>query len=103
MFNGKISVKERQTIYIDGSNFNSRKTFTQEIKSAFCFEDSLNIKNWNVMQDCLYGGYGIIDYREEFILIWQNFKKSQHKISEKELREMLDLLQEMDHIDLVFY
>mgnify|MGYP006077167789 FL=1 len=54
------------------------------------------------MQDCLYGGYGIIDYREEIILIWQNFKKSQHKISEKELREMLDLLQEMDHIDLVF-
>jgi len=91
---------KRQIVYIDGRNFNSIKTFGKVIKEAFCLGDDMNVKSLDVINDVLYGGYGILNYEEEFTVVWQNYNKSKLKLKDKDLKLIQDIFESNPFINL---
>lgn len=69
---------ERQTIFIDGSNFHDLETFFDEIDrvltNGLTWETGHNMNAYN---DLLRSGFGVHEYEEPVKIVWINFKESE--------------------------
>lgn len=64
-------------IVIDGNNFSDLEGFYNEIERVFTNNLEWKIgRNLNAFNDILRGGFGVHEYEEPFILVWENIKKS---------------------------
>jgi len=88
--------------YLNGRKIRSLNSFGKELRNTFYFEEHLNLKNLNVINDVLRGGYGILAYNEVFTLIWQKYKTSERFLDKELLEFILEILNENSNITLIF-
>ena len=89
---------------IDGAKFNSEKGFFNYIERHFT--RGLNFKigrNLDAFSDILYGGFGVHDYGEQITIKWKNLNKSRDKLNNRFLGEVLEIIDEQDHITFMKY
>ncbi|HAA54227.1 MAG TPA: hypothetical protein DCE42_05700, partial [Myxococcales bacterium] len=91
-----------QIIYLNGKAFRDWRTFAKELKRVLCLDDSVNVLNANVLNDVLYGGYGILSYRVPYTIVWRNFQRCKKVIPEDVLAEMCALFLDNPYITLVY-
>jgi hypothetical protein len=91
-----------QTIYLNGKRFRCWKTFGKELKSLLFLDDSINVKNPNVISDVLHGGYGILNVGEEYTVVWQHFERSRRVLDEETLRDILEMFANHTNVNLIF-
>jgi len=82
----------KQRIYLNGKSIRSWNTFVIELKEALCLSDTLNLKNPDVVNDVLSGGYGNLAVNEAFILHWQAFGTSKRRTPAREFQQILNAL-----------
>lgn len=61
---------------------------------------SLIQPDWNVLQDVLEGGYGLISYNEKYRVVWQNYSVSKERLSPNDLKKIKDLFEFNPNITL---
>ena len=81
-------------IIIDGDTFCNLAEFYEEVKRKFTSDIDFEIgKNLDAFDDILYGGFGVYDYGEKIIIIWEGSQKSKinfsYEATVKYLKEML--------------
>ena len=94
-------MEKEQTFYLNGQKMRSLLTFGKELRNVFYFEDHLNLKNLNVVNDILRGGFGILNCNENYTIVWQNYKKSELALDVDLLKIILDIFKGNPNITLI--
>lgn len=92
------STKQKE-FTIDGKEFEDLKGFYNAIGTQLT-EDNNWGKNWNALNDILYGGFIKTEYCEPFKLIWKNSVLSEEKLRQ-DYNDIVSLIKEHDHIELI--
>ncbi|MCK0114415.1 barstar family protein [Gelidibacter sp. F63206] len=75
------------------------KGFYREIESKMTFGLNWEIgRNLNAFNDVLYGGFGVHDVDEIYILKWHRSKKSKSDL--KNFDHIIDIIKEHENIEL---
>jgi RNAse (barnase) inhibitor barstar len=96
------SVSHPITVIIDGKNF-------KDLDGFYCEIDRILTKNldWdtghnmNAFNDLLRGGFGVHDYEQPIKLVWRNSLESKTILGEFMFRDLVNLIGEHTHIELV--
>ncbi|GHC65479.1 barstar family protein [Ulvibacter litoralis] len=95
-----IEEKIRKALIIfklNGSKFKNLNEFYESIGQLLVENNDWG-KNWNALNDILYGGFLKTDCEEEFKLIWLNSEYSKAKLTE--FQDIVELISEHKHIIL---
>lgn len=84
---------------IDGNGFEDLNGFYDAIGSKLT-EDNNWGKNWNALNDILYGGFVKTEYYEPFKLIWKNSVLSHQRLGQ-DYKDIVSLIKEHEHIEFV--
>ena len=90
---------EQKEFIIDGKEFEDLKGFYNSIGSQLTESNDWG-KNWNALNDILYGGFVKTEYCEPFKLIWKNSKLSEERLGQDN-KDIVSLIMEHDHIEFV--
>lgn len=82
---------------LNGREFNTTNEFFDTIGELLVENNDWG-KNWDALNDILYGGFIKTDCEEEFKLIWLNSEYS--KINLTDFQKIVDLIKEHEHIKL---
>lgn len=82
---------------IDGNDFYDLNGFYDAI-GVQLVENNEWGKNWNALNDILYGGFVKTVYEEPFKLIWNNSELSKSRL--KDFQDIVDLINKHEHIEL---
>ncbi|SMC87873.1 barstar family protein [Cellulophaga tyrosinoxydans] len=82
---------------LNGKGFNTLNEFFDTIGELLVENNDWG-KNWDALNDILYGGFIKTDCEEEFKLIWLNSEYS--KINLTDFQDIVDLISEHKHITL---
>ncbi|PIA77435.1 Barstar (barnase inhibitor) [Gaetbulibacter sp. 4G1] len=86
-------------IEINGNKFSNIKGFYQEIESKMTFGLSWKIgRNLNAFNDVLYGGFGVHNVDEKYILKWHRSEKSKSEL--KYFDRIIEIIKEHKNIEL---
>ncbi|PHN01722.1 barstar family protein [Flavilitoribacter nigricans] len=86
-------MKLEQVFYLNGRDFRSIPTFVATVREVFGFGAELELDNWDVLEDALEGGYGLLNHQEPFTLVWQNSAVSKRKLRPRNLNAIMDLFE----------
>ncbi|UAY52441.1 barstar family protein [Ferruginibacter albus] len=97
----------RKQVIINGNNFETLEEFYSEMDNVFTKDlDWTTGHNLDAFNDLLRGGFGVYEYKEPILLIWENSAKS--KIDLSSLKEnktiyeiLLSIISEHDHIQFI--
>jgi len=92
------SPKQKEFI-INGKEFEDLKGFYNAIGSQLTENNNWG-KNWNALNDILYGGFIKTEYCEPFKLIWKNSALSEERLGQ-DYKEIVSLIKGHDHIEFV--
>lgn len=92
---------KKNTFYLNGQKIKSLGTLARELRNTFLLGEHLNLKNLDVVNDVLWGGFGVLAYNEAFILVWQNYKTTERFLDKEILEFMLKILNEHSNISLI--
>lgn len=71
----------KQTIIISGNKISSLETFYDEVESKLTKNLDWSIgRNLDAFNDVLRGGFGVYEYEEPILLIWENSNESKEKL-----------------------
>lgn len=88
---------EQKKFEIDGKDFDDLKGFYNSIGNQLVENNEWG-KNWNALNDILYGGFIKTEYGEPFILIWKNLDLSKVKLTD--FKDIVGLIKQHEHIEL---
>jgi RNAse (barnase) inhibitor barstar len=88
---------EQKVFKIDGDNITDLKGFYDAIGNQLVEKNEWG-KNWDALNDILYGGFIKTEYCEPFKIIWLNSKMSKSRL--RDFEDIVKLIKEHDHIDL---
>jgi len=94
-------MKKEQIFYLNGQKVKSLVTFGKELRNIFFFDEKLNLKSLDVINDVLRGGFGTLDYNEKYTVLWQNYKKSELALDPELLDAILHIFNDNPNITLV--
>ncbi len=77
-------------IVIHGGHFSSLGGFYEEASSVLMKNTDWKVGTLDGFNDILYGGYGIIEGKEEFEIIWKESQKSKEDLGFKATREFYE-------------
>lgn len=96
-----IASDKKKTLVINANNFSTLEQFYDEAVAVLTKD--LNWKtghNLDAFNDLLRGGFGVHNYREPIVLIWQNAGKSRMDLSEPTYETLVNIIRGQEHIDL---
>ena len=83
--NEQAPTSTMKTITIDGNNFNDLDTFFDEAEATFTKDLDWRVaKNFDALNDILYGGFGVFESKEVIQLVWKNSEKSKKDLGYSE-------------------
>lgn len=86
-------------IEINGNKFSNMNGFYREEESKMTSELNWEIgRNLNAFNDVLYGGFGVHDVDEKYILKWHRSEKS--KLELKHFDQIIEIIKEHENIEL---
>jgi len=86
-------------IEINGNKFSNMKGFYREVESKMTFGLNWKIgRNLNAFNDVLYGGFGVHDVDEKYILKWYRSEKSKSEL--KYYDQIIEIIKEHENIEL---
>jgi RNAse (barnase) inhibitor barstar len=92
----------KKTVTIEGGRFKNLEDFFKEIDRVLTKDlDFKTGHNMNAFNDILWGGFGVHDYEEPIRLIWDNSVKSRKAIGEPLFNDIVALIQEHEHVELI--
>lgn len=77
-------------IVIHGGHFSSLGGFYEEASSVLMKNTDWKVGTLDGFNDILYGGFGIIEGKEEFEIIWKESQKSKEDLGFKATREFYE-------------
>lgn len=77
-------------IVIHGGHFSSLGGFYEESSSVLMKNTDWKVGTLDGFNDILYGGFGIIEGKEEFEIIWKESQKSKEDLGFKATREFYE-------------
>ncbi|WP_089692556.1 ribonuclease inhibitor [Chryseobacterium culicis] len=80
----------RKVIVIHGGHFSSLGGFYEEASSVLMKNTDWKVGTLDGFNDILYGGFGIIEGKEEFEIIWKESQKSKEDLGFKATREFYE-------------
>ncbi|MBA6154844.1 barstar family protein [Gelidibacter maritimus] len=86
-----------KTFNLNGKEFNNLTEFFETIGQLLVENNDWG-KNWDALNDILYGGFIKTDCEEEFELIWLNSEYSKTNLTD--FQKIVDLIKEHEHIKL---
>ena len=91
----------RKKFVLDGLNFNSLDSFYDEVEKVLTKNLDWKIgRNFNALDDILWGGFGAFEDEEPIDLIWKNSNKSKDDLGYHEtIRELQESLKECNNPD----
>lgn len=98
-------IEAKKTIVINGNNFSTLEGFYSEIDAVLTKNLSWETgHNLNAFNDLLRGGFGVHDYEEPIVILWQNSDKSKAELSalrdgETIYEILINIIREHEHID----
>lgn len=93
---------KQQEFILNGRKISSQHSFFKEITVViFPSFEWKNGHTFDVLEDILKGGYGLIDYQESYIIRWLNFDSSKRKMNKILLDDILDILRSAENIELI--
>jgi hypothetical protein len=94
-------MKKEPIFYLNGKQIRSLHTLGKVLRNTFYFDERLNLKNLNVINDVMRGGFGILNQNEPITLIWQNHKSSERNLDADLYAFLLKIFEENPNINLV--
>ncbi|WP_288438153.1 ribonuclease inhibitor [uncultured Chryseobacterium sp.] len=79
-----------KVIVIHGGHFSSLGGFYEESSSVLMKNTDWKVGTLDGFNDILYGGFGIIEGKEEFEIIWKESQKSKEDLGFKATREFYE-------------
>jgi RNAse (barnase) inhibitor barstar len=92
------SSKVMKEFEIEGNDFGDLNSFFDAIGTQLVEKNEWG-KNWNALNDILYGGFIKTEYEEPFKLIWNNSEVSKSRL--KDFHDIVDLIKKHKHIELI--
>lgn len=86
-----------KTFNLNGTEFNNLNEFF-DVVGKLLVENNKWGKNWDALNDILYGGFLKTNCEEEFKLIWNNSEYSKTNLID--FQKIVDLINEHKHIRL---
>lgn len=77
-------------IVIHGGHFSSLKGFYEEASSVLMKDTDWKVGTLDGFDDILYGGFGVIDGKEEIEIIWKESQKSKENLGFNATREFYE-------------
>mgnify|MGYP000388961864 CR=1 FL=1 len=87
----------KKEFIIDGNDFLDLEGFMNSIGEHLVENNDWG-KNWNALNDILWGGFVKTDYEEPFKLLWLNSNIS--KVNLDVFADLVELIKEHKHIEL---
>ncbi|KAA2223759.1 ribonuclease inhibitor [Chryseobacterium sediminis] len=81
---------KRKMIVIHGGHFSSLEGFYEEASSALMKDTDWKVGTLDGFDDILYGGFGVIDGKEEIEIIWKESQKSKENLGFNATREFYE-------------
>ncbi|WP_184555093.1 ribonuclease inhibitor [Chryseobacterium sediminis] len=81
---------KRKMIVIHGGHFSSLKGFYEEASSVLMKDTDWKVGTLDGFDDILYGGFGVIDGKEEIEIIWKESQKSKENLGFNATREFYE-------------
>lgn len=92
---------QKPVYYLNGKNIRSLHTLGKALRATFYFEDHLNLKNLNVVNDVLRGGFGALKYQEPYTVVWQHYKTTERFLDPELLEALLDSFNDKPYVELI--
>ncbi|MCC3217775.1 ribonuclease inhibitor [Chryseobacterium sp. X308] len=80
----------RKMIVIHGGHFSSLRGFYEEVSSVLMKDTDWKVGTLDGFDDILYGGFGVIEGKEEIEIIWKESEKSKEDLGFKATREFYE-------------
>ena len=94
-------MKKEPIFHLQGNQIRSLHTLGKVLRNTFYFEEQLNLKSLDVINDVMRGGFGILNYNEPITLIWQNHKSRERNLDADLYAFLLRIFEENPNITLV--
>ncbi|UKB81371.1 ribonuclease inhibitor [Chryseobacterium sp. MEBOG07] len=80
----------RKMIVINGGHFSSLGGFYEEISNVLMKDTDWKVGTLDGFDDILYGGFGVIDGKEEIEIVWKESQKSKEDLGFDTTREFYE-------------
>jgi len=86
-------------IEINGNKFSNMKGFYREVESKMTSDLNWKIgRNLDAFNDVLYGGFGVHNIDEKYMLRWHRSEKS--KLDLKYFDQIIEIIRQHDNVEL---
>jgi len=83
---------------INGNKFHAENGFYNHVHKIFTEGLSWKIDNVNTFADILEGGFGKHAFREEIVVTWKKFKKSEERLNPNFLKIILEIIHDQENV-----
>ena len=91
---------DKKTITINGKNFFDLESFYDEMDNLLTNDLSWQTgHNLNAFIDLLRGGFGVYEYEEPVIIVWNHFSLSTNALGQDLINDITGIIAEHGHIE----
>lgn len=91
---------KRMSIIFDGNNFSDIESFYNEVTRVFNPVSGVDGRNLDALQDLLWGGMGLHEFKQPIEIHWLNSTKSRKDFGYFNYRKLVKTMRQVPHVNV---